>query len=193
MSIWGKDDAPAGDVRRFWLAPLCAAGRSVRAQRAAGAQHIAWLLDTDTALRRAAAAAAAASVAAAGSADSSSAPVEAAVAVLPPRPGAPDGAEAAAVVVPVGAVPETSARVLGALHFAVLFWLFDAQQPRLRRAYDAWHAAVRQTPLPADTRWAVSSEVRTLSSPLPVLCGAHGAHVVCLCVDRSTLPCWWAT
>lgn len=166
MSIWSKDEAAPGDVRRFWLAPLCAAGTSLRAQRAAGSQHLAWLLDTDTALRRAFAAANAAAAATAaagtGTADASSTSTggssdTAARAVLPPAPGAAEGA--ADVVVPASAVPATSARVMGALHFAALFWPFDAQQPRLRRAYDAWHAAVRQTPLPADERWAVASEV----------------------------------
>ena len=200
MSLWGKDEAAPGDVRRFWLAPLCAAGPSLHAQRTAAAQHIAWLLDTDTALRKGAAAAAAASVASAGSADASTGTSSAAAeeeaaptVVLPRRLGAPDDEEAGAVA--VGAVPETSARVLGALHFAVLFWPYDAQQPRLRRAYDAWHAAVRQTPLPADTRWAVSSEVRFhLLPPTHLLC-IIVLLLMCadVCMDRSSPPCWWVT
>ena len=171
MSIWCKTELGPDEYRRFWLQPLGTpakssraplAGRAGSAERAraeaAAAEHIAWLLETDTALRRAAARPAAEASSSSSSSDAGGAKQDAVV--LPAAPAAVMAGAEPRCTVSVGPLAAAVERVLSVLHFAVLFWPFEAQHPKLRKAYDEWWATVLKAPMPADDKYRLKSEVR---------------------------------
>ena len=184
MSIWGKTQITLDIYKRFWLAPAGVSPQCKSAQDTAAAEYIAWLLETDTTLRRVAlssasllsassssSAAAAASAAAAPSskedfqgaaAESVGTEVAGAspeVIMLPTSPDFVQEGGEARVAVNIGDIPNAISKVLSALHFIMAFWSFDGKNPRLRAAYDQWWPMATKCPFPADEKWSVQKEV----------------------------------